>query len=238
MARLGRARPNRPIIVRAHLVDTPDVRGTKPVIVTRTDRKFFRTKPVTVMRGREQAAVVATATPKPLVISVPSRRHGRPNKVTIVRADTTFATVAIPAPIVVTNPGIRRGVPNEALTVRADITFATEAIAAPIVVTSSRRRPTMAPIVIGNPVQEAAPVVGEVTPQPLVIIARRPQRTPGSTIIIRNPAEGVPVPPSPGPDPDFCVYPPFIDWGTGQPFTDWAATAPVVDWRATIVEEC
>jgi hypothetical protein len=202
MARLGRARPNKPIIVRGTLVDPPVLTTPTPVVVSTAVPRQRRTINRPVLSRAVAEVVVAQATPTPIVVTGTGIKRGRGNRTLIVRADTTFATEAVPAPVVVAAP--------------------------------ARRPRTASPWIVRTP--QVAPVITDATPEPLVVVSPARTRWTGKPIVIRTIGETTPVPPGPGPDPDFCAGPPEIHWWVGKPQIDWVAGDPITSWAASTPE--
>lgn len=234
MARLGRAQPNRPIVVRNTLEDPPVLTTAAPVVVTRNPDPRFRarsraqvvrssldngSRPVVVVSKRTAAASRAgrtIITRAPLADEVVIATSG-PQTFVVTQARRTPVN---PAPIVTQAPLIE----EESAVLPGPRTF---------VVTPVRRDRTEAqPLIIRAPLADVPPADSGIGTQALVVTSKRRPHSFNQATIVRAPVETAVPPVPPETNPDLCAYPPIITWYAETPVITWLAGPPITGWLA------
>lgn len=232
MARLGRAQPNRPIVVRNTLEDPPVLTTAAPVVVTRNPDPRFR--------ARSRAQVVRSGLDsgsRPVVaVSKRTAAASRAGRTIITRAplaDEVVIATSGPQTFVIT-PVQRVQVKRPPIIIRTALADLSTPGTQVFVVTSARRDRTEAqPLIIRSPLADVPPADSGIGTQALVITSKRRIHSFNQATIVRAPVETVapPVPPSEV-NPDLCAYPPIITWYAETPVITWLAGPPITGWLA------
>lgn len=231
MARLGRAQPNRPIVVRNTLEDPPVLTTAAPVVVTRNPDPRFRA------RGRAQVvrSSLDSGSRPVVVVSKRTAAASRAGRTIITRAplaDEVVVATSGPQTFVVTQA--RRTPANPApIIIRTALADLSTPGTQVFVVTRARRDRTEAqPLIIRSPLADVPPADSGIGTQALVVTSKRRPHSFSQATIVRAPVEAAVPPVPPETNPDLCAYPPIITWYAETPVITWLAGPPITGWLA------
>lgn len=188
MARLGRAQPNTPVVVRNTLQDPPVLTTPAPIVVTHLG---IRARPAWGQPNQGIAIRSTLAddpvltTPAPIVSTVTVRRPVGPPIILRSSTEDTAVAASAPAPLVVSTATIKRP-PGPPILVRSGTEDVPTSTPSPLVVVPAPRRTVLSqPIVLRGSLEDFA------TPAPYVITPRATRVVPGRPVILRSPQADV-----------------------------------------------